>query len=197
MTPLPYRYAGAGVAFYAVVITFVLLELRLRLRSGLNRSGARSDRGSIVVVWASVAGGMLAGFLIATDVRSAAIDTPRWPLFVAGMAVMVAGIVIRQWSVAMLGGYFTTDVRVHPGQAVVDSGPYRWVRHPSYAGLLITMLGLGLALGNWAGLAVLVVVPTAGLVFRIRVEERALLEGIGEPYRRFAATRAHLVPGVW
>ena len=132
-----------------------------------------------------------------TNVRSAAIDVARWPLFGGGVVLMAAGIVIRQWSIAVLGRYFTTDVRIHPGQTVVDTGPYRWVRHPSYTGLLVTLLGIGLALGNWASLAVLLTVPIAGLVVRIRVEERALEQGLGEPYRRFAATRPHLIPGVW
>jgi protein-S-isoprenylcysteine O-methyltransferase Ste14 len=70
------------------------------------------------------------------------------------------------------------------------------VRHPSYTGMVLTFMGLGLALGNWTALAVLAVVPTAGLVVRIRAEERAVLDGIGEPYRRFAASRARLVPRV-
>ena len=73
----------------------------------------------------------------------------------------------------------------------------RWVRHPSYTGLTLTFLGIGLALGNWAALIVLAVLPTAGLVVRIRFEERALLDGLGEPYRRFAASRARLFPGLW
>jgi protein-S-isoprenylcysteine O-methyltransferase Ste14 len=60
-------------------------------------------------------------------------------------------------------------VRVHPDQTVVERGPYRWVRHPSYTGLIMTFVGIGLALGNWAALALLVVVPTAGLVVRIRL----------------------------
>jgi phospholipid methyltransferase len=64
---------------------------------------------------------------------------------------------------------------------VVEDGPYRWVRHPSYTGLILTFVGFGLALGNWAALAVVAVVPTAGLVYRMRVEERALLDGLGEP----------------
>jgi protein-S-isoprenylcysteine O-methyltransferase Ste14 len=99
--------------------------------------------------------------------------------------------------VLVLGRFFTTDVRVHAGQAVVDTGPYRWVRHPSYTGLLITLAGIGLALGNWGALAALVVLPAIGLVVRIRVEERALREALGEPYRRFADSRARLLPGVW
>lgn len=61
----------------------------------------------------------------------------------------------------------------------------------------MTLVGIGLALGNWAALAILLVVPTAGLVYRIGVEERALLDGLGEPYRRFAASRSRLIPGVW
>jgi protein-S-isoprenylcysteine O-methyltransferase Ste14 len=51
--------------------------------------------------------------------------------------------------------------------------------------------------GSWAALAVLAVVPTVGLLVRIRFEERALLEGLGEQYRRFAAGRRRLFPGVW
>jgi protein-S-isoprenylcysteine O-methyltransferase Ste14 len=63
--------------------------------------------------------------------------------------------------------------------------------------MIVTFVGIGLALGNWASLAVLAVVPTAGLVVRILFEERALLEGLGEPYRRFAGSRPRLFPGLW
>jgi protein-S-isoprenylcysteine O-methyltransferase Ste14 len=64
-------------------------------------------------------------------------------------------------------------------------------------GLIAVFVGLGLALDNWAALAVLAVVPTVGLLVRIRFEERALLDGLGEQYRRFAAGRRRLIPGVW
>jgi protein-S-isoprenylcysteine O-methyltransferase Ste14 len=63
--------------------------------------------------------------------------------------------------------------------------------------MIVFFVGLGLALSDWASLALLAVVPTAGLVVRIRSEERALLDGLGEQYRRFAATRPRLFPGVW
>jgi protein-S-isoprenylcysteine O-methyltransferase Ste14 len=110
---------------------------------------------------------------------------------------MCAGIALRQWAILLLGRFFTVDVRVHPDQPVIDRGPYRRLRHPAYTGLLVTLLGIGLALGNWAALPLVVLLPTAGLVVRIRAEERALLDGLGEPYRRFAATRARLIPGLW
>ena len=196
MTPLPYSDPGARIAFYAVFVPFLLLEWRVRVRSRLNRAGSPADRGSLALVYVSIVGGMAGGFELAR-VHATAVPDGRWPLFVAGLVLIAAGTAVRQWAVSILGSFFTTNVRVHPGQTVVDTGPYRWVRHPSYTGLLMTLTGIGLALGNWASLATLVLVPGIGLVVRIRVEERALLEGLGEPYRRFAESRSRLIPGLW
>jgi protein-S-isoprenylcysteine O-methyltransferase Ste14 len=195
--PLPYTNQGAGIAFYVVLGSFVLLEQRVRLRSWRVRHGTREDQGSLLVVLASVVVGLAGGFALAADLHESAIPDGRWPTFVVGLLLMCSGIAIRQWSVALLGQFFTIDVRVHPDQTVVERGPYRWVRHPSYTGLIMTFVGIGLALGNWAALLMLAVVPTAGLVVRIRFDERALLDGLGEPYRRFAAGRPRLVPGLW
>ena len=198
MAPLPFSEPGARIAFDILLGVWVLGELWIRVRSHLNRRGSRPvDQGSMLVVIALAATGVGGAFVLAGNVPGAAIAHGRWALFVVGLVLMGGGIAIRQWAVAVLGRFFTIDVRVQPGQAVVDSGPYRWVRHPSYTGLIMTFVGIGLALGNWAALAVVAVVPTAGLLVRIRVEERALLESLGEPYRRFAASRPHLFPGVW
>jgi protein-S-isoprenylcysteine O-methyltransferase Ste14 len=195
--PLPFNNSGAKIAFYLVLGIFLVLEQRVRLRSWLNREGSRMDRGSLLVVIGSVTAGVVGGFGLAAAWHSAAIAGARWPLFIVGLVLMGVGIAIRQWAIVLLGQFFTVDVRVHPDQIVVERGPYRWVRHPSYTGLIVTFIGLGLALGNWAALAWLIVAPTAGLVVRIRFEERALVEGLGEPYRRFAASRARLIPGLW
>jgi protein-S-isoprenylcysteine O-methyltransferase Ste14 len=196
--PLPYTNSGARIAFYVVLGVFVVLEQRVRLRSWRNRRhGTQADQGSLLVVLVSVFVGLGGGFALAAGLHETAIPDLRWPIFVVGLVVMCAGIAIRQWSVTLLGELFTIDVRVHDDQTIVERGPYRFVRHPSYTGLIMTFVGIGLALGNWAALAVLTVVPTAGLVVRIRSEERALLDGVGEPYRRFAASRARLIPGLW
>ncbi len=196
MAPLPNTDSGAKIAFYLILGIFGVLEQRVRLRSWRNRHGSREDHGSLLVVIASVTAGLAGAFVLAGTLPSAAIPG-RWPVFVLGLILMCAGIAIRQWAIVLLGQFFTIDVRVHPGQTVVERGPYRWVRHPSYAGMIISFVGIGLALGNWAALGVLIVVPTAGLVVRIRSEERALLDSLGEPYRRFAATRSRLIPGLW
>lgn len=66
---------------------------------------------------------------------------------------MLLGIALRWYSAAILGKYFTFDVAIQSGQTLVEAGPYRYVRHPSYTGALLTLFGFGLALGNWVGLA--------------------------------------------
>ncbi|HEY7069888.1 MAG TPA: isoprenylcysteine carboxylmethyltransferase family protein [Acidimicrobiales bacterium] len=196
MAAPPYDQPGANVVFWGLVALFALGEHVVRIRSRLSRRGTQSERWSLLVVIVAIVGGLVAALAFAQR-QVATISTGRWPLFVLGIAAMVAGLVVRHWAIHTLGRFFTVDVRVQPGQTVVESGPYRWVRHPSYTGMILFFTGLGLALSDWASLATLVVVPAAGLVVRIRSEERALLDGLGEPYRRFAATRRRLIPGVW
>jgi protein-S-isoprenylcysteine O-methyltransferase Ste14 len=195
VTP-PYRQPGANVAFWALIALAVVGEWAIRIRSLFNRGGDRSDRLSLFVVAVGLAAGVYGGVLVANR-DLGVVSVGRWPLFVLGLLLMGTGIAVRWWSVVTLGRWFTVDVRVHAEQQVVTRGPYRWVRHPSYSGLIIVCLGIGMALDDWVSFALLAVLPTAGLVVRIRVEERALLAGIGEPYRRFAAGRARLLPRVW
>jgi protein-S-isoprenylcysteine O-methyltransferase Ste14 len=197
LSTLPFDEPGARIAFDLVVAVWVLSELRVRLRSGRNPHASQFDRTSLLVVQVTAIGGVGGAVLLAKRAPGAAIAGARWPLFVAGLVLMCAGIALRQWAVSTLGRFFTIDVRVEPGQTVVEGGPYRWVRHPAYTGLILVFVGFGLALGNWASLLVAAVVPTIGLVYRIRFEERALLDGLGEPYRRFAEGRRRLVPGIW
>jgi protein-S-isoprenylcysteine O-methyltransferase Ste14 len=197
MAPLAYVDVGAKTAFYVVLGMLGASEWSNRIRSGTNRAGTRLDRGSFYAVMVTAVLGVGAAFEFASGVPSAGISTARWPIFVAGLAIVILGIALRQWAVLALGQFFTVQVRVRSDQTVVDTGPYRWVRHPSYTGIIMSFVGIGVALENWLSLAVLIVVPTIGLVARIRVEERALLDALGEPYRAFSASRARLIPRVW
>lgn len=195
MTP-PYEQSGANIAFWTVFGLFAVGEYAMRFRSRFNRGGKRAERWSLLVVVAAVVGGILGGLQLARW-HAASIGAARWPLFVVGLALMATGVLVRQWAILVLGRFFTVDVRVHPNQTVVDRGPYRWVRHPSYSALVLFFVGLGLAVSNWASLTILALVPTAGLLVRIHSEERALIAGLGEEYRRYAATRRRLFPGIW
>jgi protein-S-isoprenylcysteine O-methyltransferase Ste14 len=195
LTP-PYEHSGAQVVFWMLLGLFALGEYAMRIRSRFNRSGRRAERWSLLIVLAAVVGGLIGGIELA-DRGEGAVGAGRLPLFVVGLVLMAVGIGLRQWAILTLGRFFTVDVRLHTGQTVVERGPYRWVRHPAYGGLIVFFVGLGLALDNWASVAVLALVPTAGLLVRIRSEERALSAFLGESYRRYAATHRRLFPGVW
>jgi protein-S-isoprenylcysteine O-methyltransferase Ste14 len=94
----------------------------------------------------------------------------------------------------MLGSSFTGAVIVKPQQTVVDRGAYRYVRHPSYTAGLILFTGVGLALGNWLSLVVLVVVVGLVYAYRVHIEERALLAVLGDQYRQYMMRTQRFVP---
>lgn len=196
----PYRHTGADSAFWVMVGLFALGEYAMQFRSIYarvrGRSGKLAERWSLAVVLVAVIGGFVGGLKLAQG-HTGEIGAGAWPLFGIGLVLMAAGIVVRWWAIIVLGRFFTPDVRVQSDQGVVDRGPYRWVRHPSYTGLIVFFAGLGLALSNWLSLALLIVAPATGLVVRINAEERALRASLGEPYRQFCASRPRLFPRPW
>ena len=115
----------------------------------------------------------------------------------AGAALALAGAALRVWSVATLGRYFTYVVQVSPDQKVVQDGPYRVIRHPSYTGALLMGAGIGLSTAYAFAPLAIVATSLAAYVIRILYEERALAAGIGEPYRDYMRHTKRLVPYVW
>lgn len=204
MTSAPLNTPAGRVAFGIVIGAYLVIHVVSSLRS-LHRSFAggsqRRDRLSILVIMLGFSAGLLGGLSCARRVPGAEIGprggTVQDVVFAAGVVVIGAGAILREWSIWTLGRYFTFDVRIAGGQQVVDRGPYRWVRHPSYTALLMLFGGIGLVTVNWLALVVMLVLPSLSLVYRIRVEEAALLDGIGEAYRDYAQGRPRLVPGIW
>ncbi len=162
------------------------------------RDGAVSqDRSTkwIIVLASRVA--LFAALLIALLVPGLRAYANTWWTLGLGVALLLAGVALRAWAIVTLGRYFRREVTIEPGQALVRRGPYRLLRHPSYSGLLLAYFGLGLAFGSWASAAVALVLLTAGLLPRIRVEERALARAFGPAYTEYAATTWRLLPHVW
>ncbi len=118
-------------------------------------------------------------------------------VFALGAAIAWFGLLLRWWSFVSLGKYFTVVLETSNDQPIVDRGPYRVLRHPSYTGLLLAFAGFGLMLGNWVSAVGAVGLILIGLIYRIRVEERALSAAFGDRYREFAASRARLIPYIW
>jgi protein-S-isoprenylcysteine O-methyltransferase Ste14 len=160
------------------------------LESVQRKNGRARDRGTRVLIAVSI------GVAIFVAARASSSSAPP-AVRAAGVAVMWVGLAVRGWAIATLGRSFRTTVEVDPGQAVITSGPYRWIRHPSYAGLLLILLGFGLASGDWLSLAVCVLLPLPAFVRRVQVEEAELSRVLGDAYRAYQARTSRLIPGVW
>jgi protein-S-isoprenylcysteine O-methyltransferase Ste14 len=195
VTTPPFLLPGSSIPFWILLGAFVVGELVLAIRSRLNRDGRRVRGWGQLATVVGIDGSILAG--LALGVRGVGPLPLPWLFYLAGLLLMAFGIFVRQWAIVSLGRFFTDTVRVHSNQTVVDRGPYRWVRHPSYSGMLLFLAGFGLALASWPALVILVVVPTTVLVWRIRIEERALVASAGDDYLRYAVGRKRLLPGVW
>jgi protein-S-isoprenylcysteine O-methyltransferase Ste14 len=173
---------------------WALLEVAVRVREGIQGKGARDrDRGTRVAI--ALALGAAIG--VAISARSLQPLRTSLPPRAAGVTVMWLGLALRVWSIATLGDSFRTTVQVRPGQVVVASGPYRWVRHPAYAGLVLIIAGFGVAAGNWLALAACLLLPFPALAWRIRVEEAELARVLGQTYETYRRGRARLIPRVW
>ena len=110
---------------------------------------------------------------------------------------MIGGVAFRWHAIRILGRFFSPVVTVQQEHRVVDRGPYRLIRHPSYSGTLLTMLGYGLALGDWASLVFLLACGLSMYGYRVSVEERALLENLGESYRTYMKRTKRFIPWVF
>ena len=189
--------AALSTSFLISIVCWSALEVVLLARDAVRRSARhRRDRGTRTLVALTLGGALVAAVLVRRWIH--ALDTPApYAFAAAGILTIWAGLAVRVWAVVTLGRSFSTFVHVDAGQPVVTSGPYRWVRHPSYTGLLLITLGFGLGIGNWLSVVVCVVVPLLGLLPRIAVEESELTRVAGEDYRSYQQATHRLVPGVW
>jgi len=174
---------------------WALLELGVRIREGIQGQGGRErDRGTRVLIAAALGAAIV---LAAAAVGWAPALRIRGAAQTAGVVVMWVGLALRIWAIAALGRAFRTTVEVDPGQTVVSIGPYSWIRHPSYSGLLLIVAGFGLTQGNWLSFAVCAVLPLPAVLWRIRVEEAELERVLGDAYRAYERRTARLVPWLW
>jgi protein-S-isoprenylcysteine O-methyltransferase Ste14 len=167
-----------------------VLEVSLRVREAAQGRGGRArDRGTRILVAVSI--GAPIGIAAASDAPKLGIPTA------IGLVVMWLGLATRIWAVVSLGRSFRTTVEVDPDQAVVTTGPYRWIRHPSYTGLLLIVAGFGLAADNWLSIAACLVLPFPAILRRIHVEEAELEHVLGDTYRAYRSHSKRLIPGLW
>ena len=182
--------------FFVVVGIWLLSEIiGAGLIPNLRRHGTKlekCDRGSRLLFYV----GMFVSIEIANlFVNNGIALLPNW-FFFLGISLMILGIIIRQWSIAVLGRFFSSTVGTQEGQKVVDKGPYKLIRHPAYTGYLLTLIGLGLAWLSWGAVIAILIVNGCILTYRISVEEKVLITNLGNPYIEYMKKTKRIIPYV-
>jgi protein-S-isoprenylcysteine O-methyltransferase Ste14 len=199
MRPLIFTDNAYTIAFAVTMLIWYIPDRisAFWLRSRRDPTARQVDRGSYFVLIGSIIVGAAIGFPLAIDWTVEAIPWLRPQVTIAGFVLILLGGGLRWWAILTLGRYFTFDVAVRSAQPVVQSGPYRFVRHPAYSGTLLSLFGIGLALANWASILAIVAGGVVGLLYRVRVEEQALTDALGQPYVDYMRRTKRFIPFIF
>lgn len=177
--------------------TWTASEVLLQVVTRTSRSsGQVKDRGSLLLLLPVIFGSIWLSLWYADHHPRTILGGAHW-LKTAAIILLVAGLAIRWTAIFSLGRSFSTNVAIHPAQTMHKTGLYRWVRHPSYTGMLLIFAAIGVNERNWVSLAIMLVFPTAALIYRIHVEEMALADAFGEDYVNYTRATKRLLPGLY
>ncbi len=181
------------VLLYGWLASEIFIAIATRTRRG---GGKVNDRGSMLILWLMITASITACNWIA-GARGPNLpgSAHHWKL--ASVLVIAAGLILRAVAIFSLGKSFSANVAIRHTQTVYREGLYRLVRHPSYSGLLIVFLAIGLHTQNWHSLAAVLLPTTAALLYRIHVEEAALKHAFGPEYDQYIRETKRLIPGLY
>lgn len=184
-----------NLLFALVFVLWVGAEMVLssRMRASRSEAGDR-DRRTLSVIWFVTVSSIFIAALISwmTDFPI----VPNANFRYVGIGIMLIGMVLRAASIVTLGRMFTYNVAIREGHTLMTSRLYRFVRHPSYTGFLITFIGYGLALNNWFGIAIACLPVFIVFARRISIEEAALAQQFGDEYDRYKSRTWRLLPWI-
>jgi len=179
--------------FYGWLASEILVGIVTRTK---HSSGKVQDRGSLLILWIVITASITACQWISEATRPNMLGGAH-ALKTAGVIVMLAALAIRWTAIFTLGKSFSSNVAIQDSQQITRTGLYRFVRHPSYLGLLLVFLAVGLHSRNWISFVVVLVPTIAALLYRIHVEEAALMKAFGDDYSDYARATKRLIPGVY
>jgi protein-S-isoprenylcysteine O-methyltransferase Ste14 len=181
-----------------IIISVIWLasEISLARMKRAGEADRRLDRSTLRLLWItifiSVNGGVFLGLQPVGHFSNGSAIAP-----ITGIALIIGGLGVRWYAILSLRRLFTVDVAITKDHRLVKEGIYRWIRHPSYIGSLLSFLGLGLCFSSYLSTIVIFVPICCAFLFRIRVEERALAEAFGDEYTQYRASTKRLIPGIF
>lgn len=173
-----------------------LSELALLLAKRSRAGSASADDGSLPLLWGVILCSIFLAILAAIFLPGAN-SAFLLRLIPLAAAFFIIGLTLRWYAIIYLGRLFTVNVAIAADHPLIDSGPYRYIRHPSYTGALLVFLGLGISFGNIVSFALVVAPPCVAFTRRIAIEEAALTRALGERYLLYMARTKRLIPGLY
>jgi protein-S-isoprenylcysteine O-methyltransferase len=190
--PEPWTYLWLA-CFYGWFAYEIYLAIRTRTR---HSTGNVRDRGTQAMLWVVMIVSISTAFWIGMATPANLFHGARW-LVPLALAIILSGLLLRVAAVVTLGKSFSANVAISKTQTVLKTGLYRWMRHPSYTGMLIILLSVGIFLRNWISLLIVMIPSVAVLLYRIHIEEIALRNHFGQEYIHYSRQTRRLIPGVY
>jgi protein-S-isoprenylcysteine O-methyltransferase Ste14 len=182
--------------FEIIWICWLLSEILLnRFVRSKSAHSKEMDKNSLNLIWGAIIVSMTSGILVAIYWIAPVMNT-RLGLYM-GSAFIIAGMIIRFIAIRTLGKFFTVDLAIHRDQNLIKTGLYKYIRHPSYSGSLLSFAGFGLSLNNWMSLIIIFVPILVTFIYRINLEEKLLLKQFGSEYEDYKKTTKRLIPMIY
>jgi protein-S-isoprenylcysteine O-methyltransferase Ste14 len=175
------------------IVSEICIGIATRTRKS---SGNVHDRGTMLLLWIVLFTAITAGIWVSETTGSNLPGGARW-LRPASVLVMIFALGLRWTAILTLGKSFSSNVAIHATQNVHKTGLFRWMRHPSYTGLLLCIFAVGLHTRNWISFLIILVPCFAAVLYRIYVEEMALRQHFGQEYIDYSRETKRLIPGIY
>jgi protein-S-isoprenylcysteine O-methyltransferase Ste14 len=180
--------ANFDIIFASIYVAWILIESKVS-KDEMNKGNKTSDYGTCELY----AIGQAAVFLSALWCTSAWRSPNLFHLL--GFILFLVGITYRLWAIKTLGKYYSHIVREIAGHQIIKTGPYRRIRHPAYAGMILANLGIVIFFFNWITLILFALILIPAIILRIIIEEKTLIKI--DKYIEYAKNRPRLIPGIW
>jgi protein-S-isoprenylcysteine O-methyltransferase Ste14 len=186
-----HSFTACSLAFIITSLVWILPEMWLIFRDRKVEPVGGKTNGRIL--YYILIGGFLAS-LIVSSYGPANIPLVPDAKFLAGSLIIWTGMAVRWWAIRSLGKYFRIVVNIQSDHKLIKNGPYKYIRHPAYAGSLLICIGFGFGLGNWIGLALMLVLPLISFLLRAIVEEQVMISSFGKDYLSYMRRTTMFIP---
>lgn len=184
------------MSFLIVSIIWFFSEIFLAKFAKSNETSNRKDKKSLLILWITIITSIFIGIIVKISQKGDIFDANGY-IHYLGISLIIIGLIIRWVAIIKLGKFFTVDVSVHKDQKLITTGLYKYVRHPSYLGSLMSFFGLGIALTNYFSVAIITILTTSAFAYRIVIEEKVLIELFGTEYEEYKKHTKRIIPGVF